>query len=35
MSVREQIGLSGFAIGIPLLVAWTKVRLWEWLDAKS
>jgi hypothetical protein len=31
MTVREQIGLSGFAIGIPLLAAWTKIRIWGFL----
>ena len=27
---RQLLGLSGFAIGIPLLFAWGKVRFWEW-----
>jgi hypothetical protein len=27
--VRTLIGLSGFAVAIPLLAAWVKVRLWE------
>lgn len=27
--MRELIGLSGFAVAIPLLVAWCKARLWE------
>ena len=28
--MRTMIGLSGFAIGIPLLVGWCKWRWWEW-----
>lgn len=28
--MRPLIGLSGFAIAIPILVAWLKVRLWDW-----
>jgi hypothetical protein len=27
---RELIGLSGFAIAIPLLLGWCKLRLWDW-----
>ena len=30
--MRALIGLSGFAIGIPLLVGWCKWRLWELLE---
>lgn len=24
--------LSACAIGVPLLVAWAKLRLWDWLN---
>ena len=27
--MSTMIALSGFAIGIPLLAAWIKIRLWE------
>ncbi len=30
MPVRELIGWSGVFIAGPLLLAWGKVRLWEW-----
>lgn len=26
---KTLIGLSGFCVGIPLLLVWAKVRLWE------
>ena len=29
--MRVQLGLTAFAIGIPLLAAWTKIRIWDWL----
>jgi hypothetical protein len=29
--MREQIGLSGFAVAIPILAAWTKIRIWDFL----
>jgi hypothetical protein len=35
MSIREQIGLTGFAIGIPLLLAWVKIRIWEWQASRE
>lgn len=28
--MRTLIGLSGFCVGIPLLLGWAKLRLWEW-----
>lgn len=33
--MRTLIGLSGFAVGIPLLVAWVKVRIWDWQASKE
>jgi hypothetical protein len=27
--MRQLIGLSGFCVGIPLLVGWAKWRIWE------
>lgn len=33
--MRTLIGLSGFCVAIPLLVAWGKLRLWEWLERRD
>ena len=33
--IRIQIGLAGFFIGIPLLLAWTKLRFWDWMNSRS
>jgi hypothetical protein len=33
--IRIQIGLTSFFIGIPLLMAWTKLRLWDWLNNRT
>jgi len=31
---RIQLGLTAFAIGIPVLAAWAKLRLWDWLNRR-
>lgn len=33
--MRTLIGLSGFAIGIPLLAGWVKFKMWEWLEGRA
>jgi len=33
--VRTLLGLSGFCVAIPLLVAWVKVRYWDWLETTT
>jgi len=33
--MRTLIGLSGFFIAIPLLIAWVKVRYWDWLASRN
>lgn len=33
--MRVLIGLSGFFVGIPLLVAWAKHRYWLWLEERE
>ena len=32
---RIQIGLTAFAVGIPVLAAWTKIRIWDWLTSRD
>jgi heme A synthase len=29
--MRTLIGLSGFFVAVPLLVAWVRIRHWDWL----
>jgi len=33
--MRTLLGLSGFFVAIPLLIAWAKVRYWDWLNARN
>lgn len=33
--IRTLVGLSGFCVAIPLLVAWVKVRYWDWLAERE
>lgn len=28
--MRTLIGLSGFFVAGPILLAWVKIRLWDW-----
>ena len=32
--IRQLIGLTGFAVAIPVLVAWGKIRLWRWQESR-
>lgn len=34
MGVREQVGLTAFAVGIPVLIGWVKWRVWDWLEER-
>jgi hypothetical protein len=31
MPIHRLAALSAFCVGVPLLVAWAKVRYWNWL----
>ena len=35
LAVRTLLGLSGFFVAAPLLIAWAKVRYWDWLNARN
>jgi hypothetical protein len=33
--IRTLIGLSGFFIAVPVLIAWAKIRYWDWLSRRN